>query len=434
MTGGKARLVQTGPYHQQDVLHHTGVAGQDHVDPWNPRVQTPADIQIDYTVGPGPRFETVQSAIDFVVRIGATRRVVIGVCAGLHKGLIYVPATSFPITLVGLGKRPEDTVLADAIDAEMPGAEYAGNFARNFAGSPPEITRIFERIAQRPKIETANASLLRIESDDFELLNLTVRNIYNADRPQPDSQQMNAHGQYTSGQHQAVAVLVAGADRVHLQDLRLRSFQDTLYLQSPRKGETVRTNLVNCDIEGDVDFIFGQSTAWFERYTIRSLGSRSAQSWAIAPSTDIRTRFGFVFHDCDFVDDGTAPAGAMWLGRQWFEGVRATPFGQADITGYRCDLGPVSSFTPPVGTISLASLNSVGKCVVQNSRIGAHINRGAHWNVWGAKPWSLRYRPALYSLADLQFHLGDWLASQGLSFDDLPAETPFLELLLNREL
>ncbi|NAZ18154.1 hypothetical protein GT020_19205, partial [Glutamicibacter soli] len=89
------------------------------------------------------------------------------------------------------------------------------------------------------KITTAHASVLRVEGDDTQLLNLAIRNSYNADRDQPESTVKNAQGQYRKGQHQAVALLVAGADRVQLQDVALSSFQDTLYLQSPRKGVTV---------------------------------------------------------------------------------------------------------------------------------------------------------------------------------------------------
>lgn len=420
--------VQAERFRRDEVLRYTGAAGADRVDPWTPRPLDAGSITPDHIVGPGEGLPTVQAAIDRVLREARGQRVVIGVAPGVHSGLVYAPPSPVPVTLVGLGRRPADTILADSIDAEMPGAEYAARFGGQFEGAPDAVAAIFRRIASADRITTANASVLRVESDDFQLVNLTVRNAYNADRDQPGSDATNAAGQYSTGQHQAVALLIAGADRVQVQDVVLRSFQDTLYLQSPAKGRTARSCLAGCDIEGDVDFIFGQSTAWFERCRIRSLGSRTSKGWATAPSTDIRTRYGFVFEDCDFTHDGSAAAlaGGFSLGRQWFEGVRATPYGPFAAPGYRCDLGPASSYDPPVGTISLATLNSVGKCVVLRSRIGAHIDHDAPWDAWSGKTWNPRHRPALYAASDMFGRLSEWLTEQGVRYDDVDPRMVFL--------
>lgn len=419
---------QVETFRRDEVLRYTGTAGADRVDPWTPRPLDAARIALDCVVGQGADFPTVQAAIDRSVREGAARRVIIGVLPGLHAGLVYVPPTPFPVTLVGMGRRPEETVLAESIDAEMPGTEYAARFGAAFADAPEPVAAIHRRIAAKGKITTANASVVRIESDDCQLLNLTVRNTYNADRDQAGSHEKNAAGQYTRGQHQAVALLIAGADRVQVQDAVLRSFQDTLYLQSPAKGETVRTCLTGCDIEGDVDFIFGQSTAFFEGCTIRSLGTRAPRAWATAPSTDIRTRYGFVFEGCDFTHDGSPAAlsGDFCLGRQWFEGVRATPYGASPVPGYRCDLGPSSSYDPPFGTISRATLDSVGKCMVLRSRIGAHIDRVRPWDDWSGRNWNPRHRPAIYTASDMFGQLSSWLRTQDVCYGDVDPDAVFL--------
>lgn len=419
---------QVETFRRDEVLRYTGTAGADRVDPWTPRPLDAARLAPDCVAGPGADFPTVQAAVNRAVVEGRGRRLTIGVAPGTHAGLVYLPPTPFPVTLVGLGRRPEETVLAESIDAEMPGTEYAARFGAAFADAPEPVAAIHRRIAAEDKITTANASVVRIESDDFQLLNLTVRNTYNADRDQAGSHGKNAAGQYTRGQHQAVALLVAGADRVQVQDVVLRSFQDTLYLQSPAKGETVRTCLTGCDIEGDVDFIFGQSTAFFEGCTIRSLGTRAPRAWATAPSTDIRTRYGFVFEGCDFTHDGSpaALAGNFSLGRQWFEGVRATPFGPSPVPGYRCVLGPGSSYEPPIGTISRATLNSVGKCAILRSRIGPHIDRTRPWDDWSGRTWNPRHRPALYTASDMFRRLSGWLREQGASYEDVDDGMIFL--------
>jgi pectinesterase len=84
-----------------------------------------------------------------------------------------------------------------------------------------------------------------------------VRNGYNADRVQlgRNDDPLNAAGQFINGQHQAVAVLIAGADKVHLDHVRLPSYQDTLYFKASAPAITSRSFYSWCFIEGDVDFI-----------------------------------------------------------------------------------------------------------------------------------------------------------------------------------
>lgn len=419
---------QADLFRREEILRYTGRAGADRADPWDPPALEVRQLAPDYIVGQGHGVATVQQAVDRAIAAGWSRRVVIGVAPGIYHGLIYLPRLPFPVTLVGLGRHPSETVLAESIDAEMPGTEYLTRFEAQFASSSAPVAAIFRRIAARATLTTANASVLRIEADDTQLLNLTIRNTYNADRAQEGSQERNAFNQYTRGQHQAVALLVAGADRVLLQNVHLRSHQDTLYLQSPTKGETVRSCLVECDIAGDVDFIFGQSTAWFSKCRLRSLGHRAPRSWVTAPSTDIRTRYGFVFDDCDFVHDGSSagPSGRFRLGRQWFEGVRATPYGASPVPDYRCDLGPVSTYAAPCGTISRETLNSVGKCVILRSRIGTHIDSDTPWDDWAGNQWTPRHRPAQFTAGDMLRNLANWLAGQGISYDDIDPEMVFL--------
>ena len=416
---------QAAAYSRSEVLRYVGTAGSERDDPWEPAHIRVGDLIPDYIVGHGGPFVTVQAALNRAISDRRVGRVVIGISSGLYRGLVYVPRGAFQITLVGLGNSPSDVTLTEEIDAEMPGDEYARRFSTHFDGSPEDVLRIVRRITALAPISTANASVLRVENDGFQLVNLTVRNGYNCDRDQAGSSEKTAEGQYRTGQHQAVALLVAGADRVQVQDVVLQSFQDTLYLQSPAKGETVRSCFSGCDIEGDVDFIFGQSTAWFADCTIRSLGRRTAATWATAPSTDIRTPYGFVFDNCDFTSDGAGDA-RHFLGRQWFEGVRATPFGTPDIAGYSVEMGPVSTFDPPRGRISAATLNSVGKCVILRSRIGAHIDPASPWDEWSGNVWNPRHRPVLYTAADMFEPLADWLRAQGLSYDDIGPKMPFL--------
>ncbi|MBE3638191.1 pectinesterase family protein [Mangrovicoccus algicola] len=432
---------QAARFTRAQVLARAGMFGAETADHWDPDAAGWPDADVTISPGaPGQVQRAVEAAIARARAAGTPGRVVLALAPGRHEGLVYLPRVRLGegwlcFTLQGAGAE-----LQDDIDAEMTGAEYRRRFAAQFEGCSPETRAIFERIAARDKITTANASVLRVEADETRLRGFAVTNRYNCDRAEamdkPTS--FNAAGQAGSGQHQAVALLSASADRLHAEGLRLSSYQDTLYLQGP-KDRTVRAFLSGCEIEGDVDFIFGQATAWFQGCTIRSRGTRAEMAWATAPATSLRAAYGFVFDDCDFTHDGSARAlaGRFQLGRQWFEGVRATPYGQAPVADYACRLGAVSAYDPPLGTISRETLESVGKCVVLNSRIGAHIDPAAPWGAWNAgdrdpqgrfrpAPWHPRMRPVQAGPGDFLRLLGPWLEREGLDYRDLDPEDPWL--------
>ena len=110
---------------------------------------------------------------------------------------------------------------------------------------------------------------------------------------------------------QAVACFV-GADRMVFNRCRFLGFQDTLYNWARRSRQYFR----DCYVEGSVDFIFGWSTAVFDRCTIHSV----ADGYLTAPSTDKGDGAGYVFHDCSL----TAAEGVKaYLGRPWREYARA---------------------------------------------------------------------------------------------------------------
>ena len=81
----------------------------------------------------------------------------------------------------------------------------------------------------------------------------------------------------------------------------------------------------DCYIEGSVDFIFGWSTAVFNRCHIHS----KRDGYVTAPSTDAGKKYGYVFYDCTLTaDDGVK---GVYLSRPW------RPYAQAVFI--RCNLG-----------------------------------------------------------------------------------------------
>lgn len=128
---------------------------------------------------------------------------------------------------------------------------------------------------------------------------------------------------------QAIAAYVDSA-RAVFRRVRLLGNQDTLFCAplpekerekdgflgprglAPRRASTQYYQ--NCEIAGDIDFIFGGADALFEQCTLRTVDNALPHSYVTAPS-GAADGLGFVFWDCDFISD--CPARTVYLGRPW---------------------------------------------------------------------------------------------------------------------
>lgn len=158
---------------------------------------------------------------------------------------------------------------------------------------------------------------------------------------------------------QALAVYADG-DHLVFENCRFDGFQDTLFtaplpkkeLQpggfkgpkqfAPRKWG--RHLYKDCYIAGNIDFIFGSATAYFENCEI-FMRERNGEvkGYATAPSTYEGQKYGYVFNNCRFTSE--CPPESCYLGRPW---------------------------------------RNHAKSVVLNSEIGAHIHRDG-WHDWNKK-------------------------------------------------
>lgn len=111
---------------------------------------------------------------------------------------------------------------------------------------------------------------------------------------------------------QAVAALVAG-DRTVFRRCRFLGFQDTLYTY----GMNSRQYYEDCTIEGSVDYIFGWSTAVFNRCRLHN----NRDGYVTAPATPEGRRYGYVFFDCRLTAD--PEVSKVYLSRPWRNHARA---------------------------------------------------------------------------------------------------------------
>lgn len=414
---------QAQNYAYAEVLKYTGSIGNETLDPWNPLASPLASQKLpvpDYTVDPAARangstvFNSVQAAVSKAVIDSAAaapaqrkNRLNILVKPGVYRELLYVPESDIPITLYGSDADAGKTKISATLDAAVTGRAYAKQFGAQFADTEASITAMYAGLKDRETISTNGSAVVWIKNQGFQAKNITFENAYNKDVGNARSEctpstcgDLGVNAQMAVVHHQAVALMVDGADKAQFENVRLIGFQDTLYVRSPEAGKTARSFFNKSYIEGDVDFIFGDTIAYFYQSEIRSLGDRST-SYVAAPNTNYKSKYGFVFDRCRFTHDGTpnALAGKFYLARQWFHNQRCTPYGPMAIAGYTCQLGDTNIYQAPNGVISKSVLETVGKIVVLNSKIGAHINKTHPWSDWNKKG-TLPYRPAQFNSDD----------------------------------
>jgi pectinesterase len=389
------------------VLDAAGPAGALVSDGWNPLADPlhgERRPRFHYQVDPARAdavriFATVQAAVNqAVVDIEsgtlAARRVYIRVAPGSYDEVVYVPAAAVPITLWGDGRDPAATRIHHAIDQGLPGADYAARLGSVYAGTTASIAAFYNSCAPRATIGTGCSAVMWVRNHGFQLRNLTVENSYD------ESRGGTGLPHQSSGNHQAVALEVDGADRVHIERVHLLGNQDTAYFKSATPASTVRVFVNKSLITGDVDFIFGRATVFFRDSEIRWVGAPRAAvaAYITAPSTNLGIPYGFVFDRCRFTSDGQglAATGAVTLGRQWFESVRCSPYGN---NRDACIVDPTNT-TDSTTSLKQTTLEAVGKVAILRSQMEGHLRAANPWADWNSGPANAAYRLVQYSSDD----------------------------------
>lgn len=130
---------------------------------------------------------------------------------------------------------------------------------------------------------------------------------------------------------QALALYVDG-DRILFEGCRMLGGQDTLFTGPLPPKEIQKNGFIgpkqfspringrhcyrNCFICGDIDFIFGSATAYFEKCELYSVGrDAERKGYVTAASTPRGQRYGYVFRSCRFT--GNSAGESVYLGRPW---------------------------------------------------------------------------------------------------------------------
>lgn len=194
-------------------------------------------------------------------------------------------------------------------------------------GNTPEETVItyedygFYRFPDGSKRGTFRSYTFLVFTHDVYFKNITIQN-----SSAPSCEKGQAVALYAEGNH------------IFAENCHILGHQDTLFIGPlPQKeyepkgflGPTEHAPRINgyqryknCKISGDIDFIFGSGTAFFEGCEIVSnprLDKEGKllkdQGYVTAPSTPKDQPFGFVFRNCDFKSQ--CPKDSVYLGRPW---------------------------------------------------------------------------------------------------------------------
>jgi pectate lyase len=271
--------------------------------PWQPAEVDASQWTADFVVAPdgSGTHRTVQAAIDAVparAGTGAQRTWVIRIRPGTYRGPVCVQDKA-PIRLTG---EPGDTRAVTLVDGRYNAMPKAVGMPAQPCLPPSDSDRH----------GTSGSATAVIASPDVLLAHLTIAN----DATQPGRPPL-ADGA------QAVALLTL-ADRIQLEQVHLVSHQDTFYVKRPAPRMAARVYVRGAQIEGDVDFVFGNATLVIDDSTLvsRSDRLRARQGGVVlAPSTPVDAAWGFLVTRSRFVADAELPPGSVALGRAWDEGV-----------------------------------------------------------------------------------------------------------------
>ena len=268
-TSSLTGLIQNTKYYVR--AYATNSAGTGYGDEINFTTQSPSpDITKIVAKDGSGDYTTVQAAFD-AVPDNYTGKWTIYIKPGVYKEKLLLAKNKVNVILKG--DHPDSVILTYD--------DYAGK--SNGAGGT---------------IGTSGSYSVSIEPNDFVAMDITFQNTVINDG--------------TFANQQAVALRTNG-DRQSYYRCKLKGYQDTYYTYG-----LGRVYMKDCYIEGSVDFIFGQATVYFDSCELKVLRNGGPVT---AASTNVNSKFGYVFRNCKIMTDavgfdGNAITG-IYLGRPW---------------------------------------------------------------------------------------------------------------------
>ncbi|WP_327400429.1 pectinesterase family protein [Streptomyces sp. NBC_01288] len=222
------------------------------------------------------RFTTVQAAVN-AAAAGDT----ISVAKGTYAEIVNVPVSKTGLTVQGATGHAEDVVIT--YDRAAGYTDAGGN-----------------------RYGTLGSSVATFSASGLTVTGITVQNTFDK----------TAHPEITDTQ--AVAITAQG-DRQTFTNDRFISRQDTVLNWSPSSTGQYRQYFYSSFITGDVDFVFGNATAVYDRVNIQLRNSGAAadglNGFLSAPNTSSAKTYGILVTGSSV--SSSAAANTYYLGRPW---------------------------------------------------------------------------------------------------------------------
>ncbi|MER7921847.1 pectinesterase family protein [Streptomyces sp. NPDC096057] len=241
-----------------------------------PATQARAATVITVAKDGSGQYTSVQAAVN-AAAAGDT----ISVAKGTYTEIVNVPSGKTGLTVKGATGNAEDVVIT--YDRAAGYTDSGGN-----------------------KYGTRGSSVATFSAGGLTVTGITVQNTFDK----------AAHPEITDTQ--AVAVTAQG-DRQTFTNDRFISRQDTVLNWSPSSTGQYRQYFYASFISGDVDFVFGDATAVYDRVTIRLRDSGAAagglNGFLSAPDTSSAKTYGILVTGSSVTS--SAAADTYYLGRPW---------------------------------------------------------------------------------------------------------------------
>ncbi|MET7474762.1 pectinesterase family protein [Streptomyces sp. NPDC005648] len=230
-------------------------------------------------------YTRIQDAIDAAPTDGI--QYVILIEPGVYHEAITVPANKTNLFIKGATGKANDVVIT---------ADRAHGTINPATGAP---------------YGTQGSAVATFKASGTTLADVTVQNTFNP----------KAHPEVDAYSTQAVALAAEGDRQTYVRD-RIISTQDTVLNKAPVATGQYRQYFIADYIEGDIDFIFGNATAVYDRCNI------AMQNWVggtvLAPNTDKSQKYGTLITGSTIYTNGV-PANTMYLGRPWHNSADVSP-------------------------------------------------------------------------------------------------------------
>ncbi|KAL8026111.1 hypothetical protein ABFX02_14G007300 [Erythranthe guttata] len=298
------------------------------------------------------QFKTIKDAINTIPKKN-TQPFVIFIKAGLYKEHVEIPKKVNGVVMIGEG---------------------------------PLKTRITGSKSYAGGVKTFHTATVAVNGEDFMAKDIGFENTAGAEG------------------HQAVALRVSG-DRAIFLNVAIDGYQDTLYAHNYRQYYR------DSSISGTIDFIFGDSLAYFQncKFIVRKPMENQACMVTAQGRVDPRSVGAIVIQNGDITAEpaflATTPPIDAYLGRPWKE-LSRTIIMQTNIGGFIAPEG----WSPWMGNFAL-----------DTCYYGEYQNRGAGSGLAKRVTWKgikkITPEIALSWTAGLAFKGDDWIKSSGVPYN-----------------